>query len=151
MNVNAQMGLPVPQNNEGRRPASNLDNHAGGASSADLDIMGDGAAVGLYANVEKMTTLSTESGKPSAATQFTLSGNTPDTELTAPQGFEISQQETNFYRTSIKAGQASPVIIWVRLTGSKPDGANNSVSGDITISDSSGKKPIKVPVKGSVK
>ena len=92
----------------------------------------------LGATPAKLTDFSTVSGKPSAARQFTVSGYAATAGLKAPQGFEISLQEAGSYSSSLSVGPL-PATVWVRLTGSKPNGAA-SISGDIGISNTTNEK-----------
>ncbi|MBO0948178.1 hypothetical protein [Fibrella forsythiae] len=157
VHVHAQMGGHVPQTSGGSRPATNNGDVNPAGAQPDLDIMDSHApapTVVMAGIPEKLTDFSTESGKPSSAKKFTLSGNVANAGLTAPQGFEISLQESIGYSSSLKVGHP-PVTIWVRLTGSKPNGMNTAVSGDINVSGSNGQIPnsstARVHVEGVVR
>ena len=156
VNAHAQIGQIIPQNNGGSRPpVNNGDVNPALGGSADLDIMNsDAPAVAMAATPAKLTDFSTASGKPSTVKKFTISGNVANAELTAPQGFEISLQEADGYTSSLKVGHP-PVTIWVRLTGSKPNGANTTISGDISMSGFNEQTltsiTVKMPVEGVVK
>ena len=155
VNAHAQMGQIIPQNNGGSRPGTNNGDVNPVGSQPDLDIMNsDAPAVAMAATPAKLTDFSTQSGKPSAAQKFTLSGNVANAGLTAPQGFEISLQEASGYASSLKVGHP-PVTIWVRLTGSKHNGANTTINGDINMSGSDGhtsnSTTVKMHVEGVVK
>ena len=67
-----------------------------------------------------------------------MSGYAATAGLKAPQGFEISLQEAGSYSSSLSVGPL-PATVWVRLTGSKPNGAA-SISGDIGISNTTNEK-----------
>ena len=155
LNAHAQMGQPVNNPGGTAPPVNNGDVNPALGGSADLDIMNsDATAPAMAATPAKLTDFSTASGKPSTAKKFTVSGNVANAELTAPQGFEISLQEADGYASSLKVGHP-PVTIWVRLTGSKPNGANTTISGDISMSGSNGQTPnsatVNVRVEGVVK
>ncbi len=157
VNAHAQgtMGQIIPQNNGGSRPGTNNGDVNPVGHQPDLDdVMNSHApAVAMAAMPEKLTDFSTQSGKPSVAQKFTLSGNVANAGLTAPQGFEISLQEAGGYASSLKVGHP-PVTIWVRLTGSKPNGANTTINGDINMSGSDGhthNTTQKLHVEGVVK
>ena len=153
VNAHAQMGQIIPQNNGGSRPGTNNGDVNPVGSQPDLDIMNsDAPALAMAVTPAKLTDFSTASGKPSAAQKFTLSGNVANAGLTAPQGFEISLQEADGYTSSLKVGHP-PVTIWVRLTGSKPNGAT-TINGDINMSGSDGhthNTTQKLHVEGVVK
>jgi hypothetical protein len=133
VNAHAQTsGQVIPQNNGGARLGTNNGDVNPVGSQPDPDIMDSHApAVVMEATPAQLTDFSTASGKPSAARKFTLSGSVANAGLTAPQGFEISLQEASGYASSLKVGHL-PATIWVRLTGSKPNGAT-SISGDISM------------------
>ena len=159
VNAYAQMGQPVNNPGGSGPPTNNGDiNPAlGGMPSGDLEAMGShppAPAPEMMATPAKLTDFSTASGKPSVAKKFTLSGNVATTGLTAPQGFEISLQEASGYASSLKVGHP-PVTIWVRLTGSKPNGVNTAINGDINMSGSDGQTSnsttAKMHVEGVVK
>lgn len=151
LNSYAQMGSNVPQNNGGPGPGTNNGNvntGSGGTSSEDLMNASD-VPTAMATAPAKLTDLSTVSGKPSVARQFIVSGNVDNAELTAPQGFEISLQEAAGYASSLKTGHP-PVTVWVRLTGNKPNGANTTISGDISMSGTSGQTRTSVTARMQV-
>ena len=133
VNAHAQMGQPVHDPGGSRPPTNNGDVNTKVGGGGELPAGGLDAATGvLEAAPAKLTGFSTVSGKPSAARQFTVSGYVATAELKAPQGFELSLQQAGVFSPSLSVGSL-PATVWVRLTGSKPNGAA-SISGDVSIS-----------------
>ena len=146
VNAHAQAGQTMgqPVNNPGGSgpPTNNGDVNPGlGGTPGDV-----GASTGvLGATPAKLTDFSTVSGQPSAARQFAVSGYAANAGLKAPQGFEISLQEAGSYSSSLSVGPL-PATVWVRLTGSKPNGAA-SISGDVSISSANEQTRTSVTAK----
>jgi hypothetical protein len=95
-----------------------------------------------------MTSFHTEPGTPSAAQSYSVSGInlTGDISLAAPEGFEISTDNSTFSSSvllSQSGGEVSSTDIFVRLTG-----AEGSWSGDIT-HDSDGASQKLISISGT--
>jgi hypothetical protein len=96
-----------------------------------------------------LTAFTTCSGNPSAIQNFEVAGmNLPDNlVVTAPAGFEISEDGTNFSGSvsiTVYEGRIGPVIIYVRLSST----ATGSLSGNIACT-STGASEMDVAVSGT--
>lgn len=113
--------------------------------NVNTSLGGTGGA--LSVSPTSLSGFSTSVGKPSAPKKYDLTGSMEHTNITAPDGFEISLQEGSGYGHSVSA--SGHATIWVRLTGKQA----GPVSGSIDIQGSSelmGSASARVGVSGTV-
>jgi hypothetical protein len=141
----------VRQGTAANAPTLKIDSILVGTTWADVTPAGGSSSPTVTPSVSTLTAFSTTAGTASAAQTFTVTGSnlTADVTVTAPAGFEVSQNGTDYasgQTLTQSGGTLASKTISVRIAAATAQG---SPSGNVTLA-STGATTANVAVSGTV-